>query len=123
MPLGQPLTGHTDSVYAVAFSPDGHTLASGSADQTVRLWDVTDSAHPMPLGQPLTGHTDWVNAVAFSPDGQTLATGGDDRTIRLWRMNVDQAIQRICAITTNTLTPATWEQYVSKDLPYHPPCP
>jgi hypothetical protein len=38
-------------------------------------------------------------------------------------MNVDQAIQRICATTTNTLTPTTWKQYVSPDLPYHPPCP
>ena len=58
--LGQPLTGHTDAVVAVAFSPDGHTLATGSADQTVRLWNVTDPAHPTPLGQPLTGHTNAV---------------------------------------------------------------
>jgi hypothetical protein len=37
-------------------------------------------------------------------------------------MNVDQAIQRICATTTNTLTPMKWKQYISADLPYHPPC-
>ncbi|MGH3772195.1 MAG: TIR domain-containing protein [Pseudonocardiaceae bacterium] len=121
-PLGQPLTGHTDFINAVAFSPDGRTLATGSADQTVRLWNVTDATHPMPLGQPLTGHTDWVYAVAFSPDGHTLASGSGDHTVRLWGMNVDQAIQRICATTANTLTPAKWEQYVSPDLPYRPPC-
>ncbi len=88
----------------------------------MRLWNVTDPTHPTPLGPALTGHTGTVRAVAFSPNGHTLATGSDDHTARLWEMNVDQAIQRICATTTNTLTPETWAQYVSQDLPYHPPC-
>jgi WD40 repeat protein len=48
--IGQPLTGHTDTVYSVAFSPDGRTLASGSADDTIRLWNVTDPAHPAAIG-------------------------------------------------------------------------
>jgi hypothetical protein len=78
------LTGHTGSVEAVAFSPDGHTLATASNDQTVILWDLTDRTQPRRLGQPLTGHTNAVDAVAFAPDGHTLATASEDKTVILW---------------------------------------
>ncbi len=123
MALGPPLTGHTEHVDSVVFSPDGHTLASGSYDDTVRLWNVTDPAHSIALGPPLPGHPDDVYSVVFSPDGHTLASGSNAHTIRLWGLDVDRAIQRICATPRTTLTPAKWEQYVSKDLPYRPPCP
>jgi WD40 repeat protein len=81
------LTGHTDMVYRVAFARDGRTLATVSADRTVRLWDLTDRERPHPLGAPLTGHTGTVLGVAFSPDGRTLATASLDRTIRLWDLS------------------------------------
>jgi WD40 repeat protein len=78
------LTGHKDGVSSVAFNPDGQTLASGSFDGTIRLWDMSQ-----PTAEPLvlTGNEDGVYSVAFSPDGQTLASGGFDGTIRLWDMN------------------------------------
>jgi len=77
------LTGHSGSVESVAFTPDGPTLATGSDDTTVILWDLTDPSRPRPLGQPLTGHRKPVNSVAFAPDGRTLATGSDDNTVIL----------------------------------------
>ena len=67
-------------VLAVAFSPDGTRLASGSTDMTVRLWDTTGERDSMTLQK----HTGPTNALAFSPDGKMLASGSTDKTVQLW---------------------------------------
>ena len=118
--LGQPLTGGGAQVNSVAFSPDGHTLTSGSYDGTVRLWDVANPADPRPLGQLLSGSTVAVDSVAFSPDGHTLASGSEDGTTRLWNLNVQYAINRICA-AVGGLTPQQWSRYIPR-LPYQRTC-
>ena len=119
-PLSSPLATDAGAVDSVAFSPDGHTMASGSLDGTVVLWDVADPAHPSPLGQPLTGGTATVNSVAFSSDGRTLASGSGDGTTRLWNLNVQYAIGRICA-TAGGLTPRQWNEYIPQ-LRYQASC-
>ncbi|KAI2885980.1 hypothetical protein CBS13152_7275 [Aspergillus niger] len=78
--LRQTLEGHSGSVQAVAFSPDGQTVVSGSADKTIKLWNAATGE----LQQTLKDHSDSVQAVAFSPDGQTVVSGSDDKTIKLW---------------------------------------
>ena len=123
--IGRPLTGPANTINSVAFSPDGHTLAVGVHDDTIWLWNVTDPARATQAGI-LTAHTGPAasaafESVAFSPDGHTLAGGSLDDTIQLWNLDVGQAIERICATTSDNLTPGQWARYIPQ-LPYDPPC-
>jgi WD40 repeat protein len=68
-------------VWSVAFSPDGRQIVSGSADNSLRLWDASSGKQ---LGPQLKGHTAWVYSVAFSPDGRRIVSGSGDKTLRLW---------------------------------------
>ncbi|KFY03079.1 hypothetical protein V490_00302 [Pseudogymnoascus sp. VKM F-3557] len=78
--LIRALAGHSSWVTAIAFSPDGKQIASGSDDKTIKQWD----ARTGDLQKTLAGHSSSVTAVAFSPDGKKIASGSDDATIMLW---------------------------------------
>ncbi|MFD4261129.1 WD40 repeat domain-containing protein [Streptomyces sp. NPDC058534] len=82
--LSTRLPGHRDIGSAVAFAPDGRTLASGGHDGTVRLWDTSEPDAREQLGEPLRIAGGDVGAVAYSPDGTLLVAAGHGGGIRLW---------------------------------------
>src|SRR5215217_1708287 len=80
--LAHTLTGHSDEVHSVAFSPDGQFLASGASDYTIRGWNAHTGR---PVGT-LAGHVGRVSSVTFDPKGELLASGGFDKTVRVWKL-------------------------------------
>jgi WD40 repeat protein/CubicO group peptidase (beta-lactamase class C family) len=83
------LTGHTDIVWTVAFSPDGSLLATCSGDQSIKIWDVATGLEI----HTLTGPEDHVYTVSFSANNSLLASGGPDETIRIWDINTGALLQ------------------------------
>jgi hypothetical protein len=84
-PVGEPI-GVGSVVTAAAFSRDGRTLATGSIEVTIRLWDVGDHTQLEDLSghMELPGHTEAVTSLAFSPDGAKLLSASRDHTMRMW---------------------------------------
>ncbi|MFX1506720.1 MAG: serine hydrolase [Promethearchaeota archaeon] len=83
------LTGHNDLVWSVAFSPDGSLLATCSADESIKIWDVATGLEI----RTLTGHEDDVYIVSFSANNSLLASGGPDETVRLWDVDTGDLLQ------------------------------
>ncbi|MGA1863653.1 MAG: hypothetical protein ACMUHX_01190, partial [bacterium] len=78
------------AINTVAFSPDGKNIASGSSDNTVRLWDTSSGKEV----KRFKGHSDSVSSVAFSPDGKNIASGSRDNTVRLWDTSSGKEVKR-----------------------------
>lgn len=81
-----PANNLTSTTTMLALSPVGHILATGLADNSVQLWNVSNPSYPARTGSPLSGHTGTVDEMTFSPDGHTLATASLDSSVRLWNV-------------------------------------
>ncbi len=97
--------GHTDAIYALALSPDGKTLATGSYDQKIKLWSVETGAESLLL----KGHNGGVFGLSYRPDGKVLASASADRTVKLWEVatgkRLDTLSQPLKEQTTVTFSP------------------
>ena len=90
--LLRTLDGHKSMVLSIAFDPEGRTLASGSDDRTVKLWEVTSGK----LVRTLEGHYDAVISIAFDPEGRTLASGSSSNNIvKLWEATSGKLIRTL----------------------------
>lgn len=88
-----PLYGHDDTVHSVAFSADGTHIVSGSADNTVHVWDVVSGAEVVP---PFC-HASSVHSVAFSPNGSCIISGSDDCTVYVWNLESGtEVVPQLC---------------------------
>ncbi len=91
IPIATTLTGHSSFINYLVISPDGQTLASASADKTIKIWNLA-------TGQEIrtfTGHSNYVNYLAISPDGQTLVSSSADKTIKVWNLATGQEIRSL----------------------------
>jgi len=107
----QILGGHSKPVTSVSWSPNGHYIASGSSDKTIRIWDTKSNFKCVAT---LTGHTHYVLSVSWSPDGRYLASSSLDKTVRIWDVPNDF----ICVATLKVHTGAVWSVSWSPDKRY-----
>lgn len=98
------LRGHEKEISSLAFSPDGTRLASGSADRTVRVWDVEARRA---IGTPLRGHEGGVLGIAFAPDGRRLFSAGED-AVRMWDLDTGEAARDPLPVLTKQIVAAAF---------------
>lgn len=119
-PVGEPIRGPGDTVYALSWSTDG-TLAGASKDGPVWLWEIADPSAPTvraTLGAGEGGRY----AVALSEGGRRVSAAGTGRTVVTWQTDLGAVADSTCARTGTGMSQAEWER-LAPGTPYTPPCP
>lgn len=111
--------GTPEAVSALAFSPDGATLAVAGDSGTLQLWDT---ASQQPLGSGLTTPGEGITSLAFTADGTTLNATSPHAPLQSYPVTPSYAATHICARTGSTLSPAQWRTYIP-DATYRDLCP
>jgi hypothetical protein len=111
------LRGHKDTVYGVAFSPDGKRLATASWDRTAKVWDAESGKELLTL----RGHSNFVDGVAFSPDGKRLATASGDSTVQVYALDLRELLNLARSRVTRTFTAQECQRYFQSET--CPPLP
>jgi WD40 repeat protein len=91
IPISTTLTGHSSFINYLVINPDGQTLASASADKTIKVWNLATGQEI----RTLTGHSSFINYLVISPDGQTLASASADKTIKIWNLATGKEIRTL----------------------------
>ncbi|KAK9773933.1 hypothetical protein SCAR479_09574 [Seiridium cardinale] len=106
--VSHQIPGHGEAILTAQFSPKSSSrLATGSGDNTARIWDC-DTGTPK---YTLSGHTGWVLAVSWSPDGSKLATGSMDKTVRIWDPESGKAVGKPFSGHAKWVTSFAWEPF------------
>jgi WD40 repeat protein len=116
------LTGHTSAVLAVAFSPEGNFLVSGSIDHTGRLWDLAapdDLPRILPTG---TGSVVFVDFLTDQEDKEMVMIGVDDGRLFLWPVPTRILAAYVCDKVWRNLTQEEWETFLGLGISYQPTC-
>src|SRR5260221_11150703 len=77
---------HDRLVLALAWSPDGTSIVSGSSDGSMHIWEATNGRNTFTYRDPSKWYA-WACSLAWSPDGTCIASGGDDKTVQIWQVN------------------------------------
>jgi WD40 repeat protein len=95
---------HADPVSVLTLHADGNLLATGSADQTIQLWNMKETSKPRHI---LTKHTGGITAIAFSATGKLIASGSSDKTVQLWDVETGKPLDTVTE-HTNEITAVTF---------------